>query len=476
MSAVAAVAWPTTTAEVVALVEWARRERVPLVPYGAGSGVCGAAQPHVTSLVVDTKRLRNIDVDAEHARVTVGAGVLGQLLEDHLNERGFSLGHFPSSIMCSTVGGWLATASAGQFSTRYGSIENMIESLTFVDGRGRAHELTRFDQPSLLPFIIGSEGTLGIITQARLRIVEQPRSFHFAAYHFARTAQGCEAIRRLMQREIRPTVLRLYDPLDSFFHQLGGSGDKKHGPSKLERVFANSVLRGLNALSVDGERGSATLKRAATQLLFERPAELNRLASLLLGKQGNLLIAGFAVNADESIADAERDAADEEFLAAGGAPLGPALGERWLAHRYNISFGMSKLFDANSFVDTMEVAAPYSQLLQVYDAVVAALSPLVFVMAHFSHAYRDGCSIYFTFIGPRHSELQATQLYDAVWQSGLVAARAAGATTSHHHGIGQLKRSHAELEIGALHHLRTSLKATFDPENIMNPQPESFTP
>src|SRR5205085_1403802 len=143
------------------------------------------------------------------------------------------------------------------------------------------------------------------------------------------------------------------------------------------------------------------------------------------------------------LAEAEAQATFRELEAAGGADLGPGPGERWLRHRYDVSFGLSKIFDAGAFADTMEVATSWSGLLGLYRAVKRAVAPHAFVMAHFSHAYPDGCSIYFTFAaaapGGDGGRAAAEHRYDQIWRAGLAAATGAGATISHHHGVGLSK-------------------------------------
>ena len=461
-----AVVWPTTTDEVVEIVRAAARAGTPIVPFGAGSGVCGGALPIRGGLVVDLKRMRKrIALDAEAGAVTFEAGVLGEHLEHELNRAGFTMGHFPSSIMCSTLGGWVAARSAGQLSTRYGKIEDMVRALTFVDGTGGVHELAAGDVPDLLPLLIGSEGTLGIITRATCTIHPLPETRLYRGWAFPRVAAGCEAIRRLLQRQLRPAAVRLYDELDSFIHRLGGGkGDhtrKVEGEGRaLDEWLALLTPRG----AAPGD-----WKKRATQALLSRPGWLNGLAQTLLpyAQSGCLLVVGF--EGERATTEAEAQAGAALLEEAGGRDLGPGPGERWLAHRYDISFRMSKAFDAGAFADTMEVAAPWDRLLDVYAAVRKAVSPLAFVMAHFSHAYVDGCSIYFTFAARGASRADAERRYDDIWRAGLAATVQAGGTISHHHGIGLSKSPFMPLEHGEAMAVFRALKDVLDPHRILNP-------
>ena len=456
-----AIVWPTSTEEVVAIINIARAHQVPIVPFGAGSGVCGAAQAIAGGWVVDLKRMnRVLAVDPEAGTMTAQAGILGELLERELAQNGVTLGHFPSSIMCSTFGGWLATRSSGQLSTKYGKIEDMVQAMTFVDGRGETHELDASDSPNLLPLLIGSEGTLGIITQARCTVRAKPEVQLYRGWTFPRVAAGCEAIRRLLQRGLRPAAVRLYDELDSFLHRRKDAKGSSQ-PSALERM--------VSLLSVDGTHAASEGRRFLLGLALSKSQLLNQLGPRLLGRiEPCLLIVGF--EGEATLTKAEAEVAAEELTRAGGKDLGEEPGLDWLAHRYDVSFRMSKVFEAGAFVDTMEIATTWEKLLPLYHAVREAIAPHAFVMAHFSHAYEDGCSIYFTFVGRGDTEEAALTRYDQIWSAGLGAVIAVGGTISHHHGIGRSKASFlpAELGPGAMR-LSRALKRTLDPNRIMNP-------
>jgi alkyldihydroxyacetonephosphate synthase len=449
-----AVVWPRSTEEVAEIVKLAAASGTPIVPFGAGSGVCGGTLPIRGGLVVDVKRMRSlVSLDKDAGAATFEAGIVGEHLEHELNRRGWTMGHFPSSIMCSTFGGWVAARSAGQLSTKYGKIEDMIRRLTVVDGRGQIHEL---DDPSLLQLVVGSEGTLGIITRAEVTVHPLAETRHYRGWTFSRVAAGCEAIRRLLQRGLKPCVVRLYDELDSFLHR---SEKESHVEGRGLEEF----------LAMLTPQGGSSWKKVAMGAALSRPSLVNRLAGALLpyAQSGCLLIVGF--EGEQSLVEAEARAAAVELERAGGRDLGPGPGERWLAHRYSVSFRMSKVFDAGAFVDTMEVAASWDRLLELYRGVREAISPLAFIMAHFSHAYADGCSIYFTFAARGNSRWDAERKYDDIWRAGLAAAHQAGATISHHHGVGLSKAPFMPEEHGEAMAVYRALKDVFDPSNIMNP-------
>ncbi len=458
-----AVVWPQSTEEVVAIVRAAARTGTPIVPFGAGSGVCGGTLPIRGGVVVDLKRMRSIvELDAHAGAATVEAGIIGEHLEHELDRRGFTLGHFPSSIMCSTFGGWLAARSAGQFSTKYGKIEDMVRRLTFVDGRGDVHTVDAGSAPDVAQWLVGSEGTLGIITRATVTVCPAPEARLYRGWAFPRVAAGCEAIRRLLQRNLRPACVRLYDELDSFLHR--GEKDRDHGVPE-----SSALEQYLSLLTPTGKSVIGEWKRRAIALALTRPELVNRLASTVLpyAQQGCLLVVGF--EGESNLTEAEARAATAELERAGGRDLGEGPGLRWLEHRYSVSFRMQKVFDAGAFVDTMEVATTWDKLLELYRAVREAVSPLAFIMAHFSHAYTDGCSIYFTFAARGANAADAEKKYDDIWRAGLAAVTRVGATISHHHGVGLSKAPFMPEEHGAAMELYRALKDVLDPYGIMNP-------
>ncbi|MCK5795946.1 MAG: FAD-binding oxidoreductase [Deltaproteobacteria bacterium] len=468
------IIWPESTHEVAEVLRIAARHRTPVVPWGAGSGVCGGAIPLSGGIVLDLKRLSAIlEVNTEDHLATFQTGILGQILEDQLNLRGLTLGHFPSSISCSTLGGWLATRSAGQCSTRYGKIEDMVEAIEVVCANGEILRCTAHDYPDLQQIIVGSEGTLGVITEATMRVHPVPETRLFRAYRFPRIAAGAEGIRRIMQRGLRPAVLRLYDELDTL---VASSGDEGGDHRTILASAIGLLTRGhddapksTTATSVEGGSRLAHLKDRALNSLLGRAGVVNRVGDWLLPRLGGgcLLIAGY----EGTPAETETEAAlgHAELLAAGGKDLGEGPATHWFAHRHAVSYKQSPLYAAGGFVDTMEVAATWDRLLGLYEAVRKAISPFAIIMAHFSHAYQDGCSIYFTFAASAQPRARAEQLYDEIWQKGLTAVLRAGGTISHHHGVGYSKASFMADEHGTSINVFRQLKEVLDPQGILNP-------
>lgn len=447
------VLWPTSAEQVQAVLEAAAREAIAVVPYGAGSGVCGGARGRAGSWVLDTKGLSELGtVDPQRWSVQVGAGVIGQQLEDWLEAQGYTLGHSPSSISCSTVGGWAAARSAGQFSSRYGVFEDMILSLEavapgvgrFTVGQGGTAPDGWMDQ------LLGSEGTLAIVTRATLRVWPTPQARWLRGYRFASVPAALEAMRALMQGELHPSVVRLYDPVDT---RIGGKTRPRTGPggSHGARRWLADALARIDQLP--GVRARSLVLPLALPRLLNRI--LDRLAS------GCLLIVGW--EGAPEVVDA-LSSTGHRLLCELGDDLGAGPGQRWYASRHAVSYKLMPIFERGGFADTMEVAARWSDLEGVYHAVRRAIGDTAVVMAHMSHVYPEGGCIYFSFAGRGDPEV-----YRRTWSRALAAVLDAGGTLSHHHGVGSLKADAAAREVGPAIAGWRALKAQLDPAGILNP-------
>lgn len=447
-----AVIWPGTDDEVAKVIRLARERRLAVIPFGAGSGVCGGTVALHGGLSLDLKRFDGIgQIDPTRRCVDVGAGVMGETLERRLEARGWTLGHFPSSIAMSTVGGWLAARSAGQLSTRYGKIEDMVLSVRGVLGTGERFETPErpFDGPDLSQLLIGSEGTLCAFTGVRLRVHPRAEARVFRAFDVPSVERGLELIRRVLREGLRPAVVRLYDPFDTVLVGRQKPASAHRSPSR-RSGFEATVLPGL-------------LKALASQTLG-RPKLLNPLAQL--AKKSRLV---FMFEGEAKHADAEDRAAAAACLSMGGHDLGEGPAREWFHKRYDVNFRLPRLMESGTFVDTMEVSASWDVVQDVYERVRAAASSYALVLCHFSHAYAEGCSLYFSFVGSAPSEEAIEERYQALWRSALSAATSAGANVSHHHGIGLLKARAYQDSLGEGRHALATLKRLFDPDGIMNP-------
>ena len=408
----AAIVRPTTPAEVAALLELCARSRVPITAAGGRSGVCGASIPVFGGVALDLRGLAGlVGVDAPSGLVDVRAGTFGDALEDTFRgNHELTLGHHPQSIGLSTVGGWLACRSAGQYSTRYGKVEDMVVGLTvaLADGRlirtgGLAPRAAM--GPDLTQLFVGSEGTLGIITEARLRTHPRPPAERRAAYAFPDFIAGLEACRRILRRGATPAVLRLYDAAES-------------------------------ARSFDVGQGAA----------------------LIVLDEG-----------DRALIDAVMVVVGQECQSA--ARLDDGVVERWLDHRDALP-PLESLARAGIIADTIEVAASWSALPGLYRSALVALTAIegtVAASAHQSHAYSDGGCLYFTFAGQPAAPGEAEAYYLRAWDAVMTATEASGGAISHHHGVGLNRARYLPRAMGPAFDVLAAVKATLDPAGVLNP-------
>jgi len=407
------VARPSGREQVAAILRWAATHRVTVTPLGGASGVCGAVGPQAGELVIDMGAFdRILEVDEINLVCRCESGVNGMALEEHLNQRGLTLGHFPSSLPGTTVGGLCATRSSGQESSRYGSIEDMVMGLAVVlpDGTFAAPRPGPRSAvgPALHELLLGSEGALGVILGAVLKVHRLPESVVGRGFGFSDLASGLEAMRATMQSGIRPLVMRLYDAEDAAFNGYD------------------------------------------------------------LAAGGCLLV--IATAGHESVATAE--AGVVKGIAAAATDLGEEPWRRWQRHRYDLSAERLKslLEPPGSYVDTIELAAQWTVLPELYRQVKAAISVDGLALCHFSHAYEQGCCAYFSFAGARDREEEARSAYNRAWEGAMTSALELGATISHHHGTGQARARWVADEMGGWMRVWRSVKEAVDPAGIMNPR------
>jgi alkyldihydroxyacetonephosphate synthase len=446
-----AVVWPRRDEQVSAVLRYAKARGVRVSTVGGGSGVCGMTAVEGDTIVMDTKRMRAVhEVDVPRGRAVIDAGILGQPLEDALLARGATLGHYPSSIACSTLGGWIVTRGAGQCSGRYGKIDDMVLGLEGVtpDGEPFTAGVPAPGEPDARALFTGSEGLFGVVTRAHVRVWPAPVERRTLSMTFATLAQAWDAVRAVYQSGLRPAVSRVYDPFDSHLFRTGRSR------ARGERTPVPSSRRAIEDWMVRRAARATPALNALNTALGER----------LFGR--SLLILVFERCEGEAI-DGPLELARRACLACGGEDQGDAPGQRWLARRHSVSFRQPGTFARGLWVDTMEVAATWARFQALYDGVREALSEGGFVMAHMSHAYPDGCSIYFTFVGASPSDARAMDTHARTWARALEAAHRAGGTIAHHHGIGRSKRGAMRLEHGAGVTVLARLARAADPGGVL---------
>lgn len=517
-----AVVRPDDENAVSTVLTVASRHGVPVVPLGSGSGVCGGAGPMAGGIVLDLKRLDAIErIDADALTVRVGPGRNLLDLEIRLNDRGLTLGHFPSSIACASVGGAVAARGAGQLSSRYGKIEDMVIGLRVVTpalGLIRTGSLDPEDGPDWTQAFVGAEGTLGVITSIELRVHPLEDRFALAGVRFPSLQAGLQGFRRILQAGLRPSVLRLYDPLDTWMAMTKGdvpaepaprpgAGDPLLGGARARarpaptipqappaqsttpRLFgvivqpgsvADAVLRltrrtprtpdsapsrGILDALAPGWRDRLKPEHLPFDRVLANPRRLQALLDFLPDRSLAVIgCEGAGPDADEHLA-----ACVAEAVRHGAVAMGPGPGLRWYRGRYHVSFKLPRVLQSGAFADTMETAAPWSRIHAVYEAVRKAVRDDALVMAHASHAYVEGCSLYFTLVGHDSDPDLLVERYNRTWTRAMDAVLGAGGTLSHHHGVGELKAKNMDREHGDGRQLWERLRRACDPQHVLNP-------
>ena len=418
-----AICFPENIEEVRAIILWAQENQVPLVPYGAGSGVLAGAVPFEGGVVVDLKRMNRIrSINSTNLTCEAEAGIFGEVLERNLNQKGFTLGHFPASMYCSTLGGWLSTRSAGQLSAKYGKIEDLVIALEGVLADGSIFHTSATPRsatgPDLDQVLVGSEGTLAIITSALITIHHLPQVRFYRGFQFPELKPALEAMRLLMQKDLSPALLRLYDELDTKF---------------------NAVKLGVPA-------------------------------------SGCLLIAGFE-GLDREVMELKSRLGWEIISRLGGKDLGEEPGKRWLEHRYSVSYQQSRILtQPNTLLDTIEVSISWARALELYNLVMEKIKNLGLIMAHFSHSWREGVCIYFSLLLTGDNSEQLKNQYQKVWELVMESVLSLGGSISHHHGIGYHRGRWLKKELGEGHRILEQIKKNLDSNFILNPGKLGFFP
>lgn len=408
-----AVARPTSTSEVAAVMRLCHQTRIPVTPAAGRSSVVGGTVPVHGGVLLDLTALSGIvAVDSESGVVEVMAGTFGDAMEAELADRhGLTVGHWPQSMSLSTVGGWVACRGAGQLSNRYGKIEDIVVGLEVVlaDGRtirtgGQPREAVG---PDLTRLFVGAEGTLGVVTRAWLQAWPTPTGQGRSAWGFASFADGLETMRRMVRRGAAPAVLRLYDGIES------------------ERNFG--VDRSVNVLLAYDE-------------------------------------------GDQVLVDATMAVAAQECEATGSTRLGDDLVDKWFGHRNDVA-ALESYISKGFVVDTLEISAPWSALRAIYTETIAAMSAVpgtVLVSAHQSHSYPTGACLYFTFGGMVAPD-ERDAYYTAVWDAGTRTVLANGGSLSHHHGVGMNRARFMPEALKGGFGVLAAIKATLDPNGVCNP-------
>jgi alkyldihydroxyacetonephosphate synthase len=410
------IVFPKTAEEVADTITIALEMEVPVVPVGGGAGTCGGTLPIYGGIQLDLKRMdRILEIDEKSLLVRVQAGVVGIDLEEEVNRLGYTTGHTPTSLRASNVGGFVATRSGGSMSSLYGKIEDLTLGLEVVLPNGKIIRMKPMPRhsvgPDLRQLFIGSEGTLGVITEATLRLFPIPEQRRFRGLTFPDVHSGLEAIRMIFRVGITPSVVRLYDPEDT-------------------------------ALSMSGH------------------FEINDGHCMLL----------LAFDGSEEHVALDEEMSAKICLEHGAKDYGEGPSKRWWDHRYDMYYPTRLTTSGFSIGDTIDIVAPYDKLENVYYSMKEAMEKHgAFVMSHFSHMYQNGGSIYMIFFTSQPDAKSAWKVYKRIWDDGVASCLREGGTMSHQHGVGLSRSTYTEDELGSAFLVLKMIKDALDPSGIMNP-------
>jgi alkyldihydroxyacetonephosphate synthase len=422
------VVLPGTVEEAAGVVKIASRYRLPVIPCGGQSGSQGGTLPVYGGITVDIKRLnRIVEISEKSYTVTAQGGINGQHLEWALNRRGLSLAHYPASQHTATLAGYLAARGSGVLSTKYGKAEEMVLSLQVVLPNGEVIRTLPTPRhasgPELTGLFIGSEGTLGIITEATMRVDPLPQTRRFRSFLFPSMDHGLDAGRQIMLSRLHPAVIRLYDPYST------------------TRVVKRVI--GLDA-------------------------------------EGSYMVIGF--DGLEDLVALEEKLAWDICLSHGGKDLGSEAGLQWWEHRYDFYYppfvkALPKLYG------TTETQTTYDNIEHLYSAKKQAIEVgfadwNAHYYGHFSHWYPWGVMIYDQFMvdSPPDDPHQAIELHNQMWAASARASLANGGVLNEHHGIGLKLGWLMPEQYGDAWKLLAEIKRAIDPLGIMNPGKLGFGP
>lgn len=415
---------PGSAEEVAEILKIANTHKIPVTPWGGGSGSQGGALPMYGGICLDTKRLNKVlEIDPVSLTVTAEAGIIMQHLEWEVQKAGFSTMHFPASIACATLGGFIAHRGTGVLSTRYGKIEDMIMSMEVVTPTGEIINTLPVPRhasgPDLAQVFLGSEGTLGVVTKATMKIHPLPAVRKFHAYLFSDLHSGMVAGEKLMARRLAPSVIRLYD-------------------------------------------------HASTISIIKRVLGIER--------KGAYLVFGF--DGEEDIVDLQMKKAVAICEETAVEDLGTEGGQTWWDQRYKFYYP-PYTFQMPQAFGTLDTVATFANIENVYWSMKDAVKehcPEANYIGHFSHWYDWGCMLYARFIieKPPQDAAVAVALYNRIWDAAIRAAIKNGGVINEHHGVGlKLGRIMRDL-YGPAFNVLEGIKKTLDPSNIMNPGKMGF--
>jgi alkyldihydroxyacetonephosphate synthase len=434
-----AVVLPGDAAELLRVLEICAGEGVAVVPFGGGTSVVGGVEPlrggFERLISLDLGRMRRVALDRASLTARLGPGLRGPEAEAALAAEGLTLGHFPQSFEYATIGGFAATRSAGQASSGYGRFDDLVTAIDLVAPAGELKTLATPHTaagPALRELIVGSEGTLGVISEVAVRARPAPAKRLYEAWMAPSFLEGATIVKALAQAGHQPDVIRVSDEAET---------------------QVNLRMAGLAGAS----------RRA-----------LDAYLGLRRRRNGALVIVGF--EGDGETVSRRRQLAARGLRGGGAVPLGRSPGRAWNRGRYHGPYLRDELLDRGVFVETLETSHTWSRYEELNDAVRGAISSALeaggtpgLVMCHLSHAYADGASQYYTFMARQRPGEELEQWAEAK-RAACEAIVAHGGTITHHHAVGRDHAPYMAAEVGELGiDVLRSIKDRLDPAGVMNP-------
>ena len=432
------VVFPHNHGDIVKIVQLANRNNVFISTVAGATSVTMGIEPSPGIIAVNLKEMNKIlNVNSKAQYITVESGIMGPDLEAQLKTHGLTLGHFPQSFEYSALGGWAATRGAGQNSTLYGKIEDMVMGMKFVTGRGETlmtkKAPARATGPDINQILLGSEGTFGIITELTLRVWKIPEKTRMSAFFFKSFEEGLMAYKEILQNGYRPAVMRISDS---------------------EETYHNIVAQ--------------TLMRDSPKMPFSYRMLLEFLEKRGY-KDGSRCMGVLSFEGHPPLVDLTFKQAKKSINRYQGFHIGSRPAESWHKRRYELPFVRDPLIDHGILIETFETSTTWDNIMSLYRETRKILKPECPILwTHGSHFYPNGANLYFTLVAPQEEE-EYTQYY-RIKNKVLDTFQDNGGTLSHHHGIGRSFISNYLAEIGE-EGLKTleSIKNTLDPNRIMNP-------
>ena len=404
---------PRSVAEVQAVLRFANERRVAVIPFGLGSGVVGGVIAAPDAIVLDMDAMNAVRfIDPVNLLAGFDAGHNGLAAEQAVAAEGLTIGHWPQSVAVSSVGGWVATRASGQLSTGYGNIEDLVYAIEAVLPTGELVTLGKGPRasagPDLRHLMLGSEGTLGVITGVTVSLRRAPEAKAVSCFEAPTMRAGFELQREIVQRGWRPPVMRQYDERES-------------------------------------RRQHADAKACVIMIAHEGPAAL---------------------------VEAERAALAALAAEAGVAAAPGEIVERWFEHRNTVPswdalLARGLVVDTVEIsAEWTKIGDVYDEAV----ASLKGIEGLIAGSAHSSHVYRSGLNLYFTFAVQTSAPEQMETAYLDGWRRIMEATARHGGSVAHHHGIGRVRRGWLATELGDSGvALLRRVKAALDPNGIMNP-------